>query len=158
MPGLLLGRALGGDGRAGVQGRHEVAADVRRAGPLGLLEEDQLLGRRGAPAAELLRPRDAGVPGVEQPALPAGVVGPLGRPVVVGGLGRQRRQRLVQPGPQLGPERRLLGVSFSLTTRLPFSTAQLVLSTLPTSLRGSASTTLEPHGHLVRREVGTAEI
>ena len=66
----------------------EVAADVGSAGPLGLLQEDELLGRGGAPAAVLLRPGDAGVAGVEQAALPAGVVGPPGRPVVAAGARR----------------------------------------------------------------------
>ena len=42
--GLLLGRALGDDRRARVEQADEVHADVRRPGPRGLLEEDQLLG------------------------------------------------------------------------------------------------------------------
>ena len=62
----------------------EVHADVGRAGAGGLLEVDQLLGERGAPAAVLRRPVDAGVAGLEQLPLPAGVVGPARRPVVAG--------------------------------------------------------------------------
>ena len=44
-----------------------------RAGPGGLLVEDQLLGRRRAPAAVLLGPVQARVARVEQPPLPVGV-------------------------------------------------------------------------------------
>ena len=73
MLGLLLVGALFDQGRARVQRADEVHADVRRAGPGGLLVEDQLLGRRRAAAAVLLRPVQARVPGVEQAALPVGV-------------------------------------------------------------------------------------
>ena len=59
---LLLGLGgLGHDRRSGVQQAHEVGADVGSAGPLGLLQEDQVLDGRGAPAAVLLRPVDPGV-------------------------------------------------------------------------------------------------
>ena len=75
MLGLLLLAGLGHDRRPGVQHADEVHADVGRAGERRLLEVDQLLGERRAPAAVLGRPVDAGVPRVEQLPLPAGVVG-----------------------------------------------------------------------------------
>src|SRR5690606_7970572 len=93
----------------GVQRRHEAAADVGGAGPLGLLEEDQLLRRGGAAPAVLLRPGHAGVAGLVEAALPAGVVGPLRLPVLERRLRWQRGQRLLQPPPQLAPEGLLLG-------------------------------------------------
>src|SRR5262249_38456240 len=98
--------------------------------------EDQLLGRRGAPAAVLGRPRDPGVAGVEQAPLPAGVVGPLGRPVLERRLGRQRGQGGVEPGPQLAPDSRLLGCLLQLQP----DPCKRPRCTLATSLRGSAST------------------
>ena len=73
MRGLLRVGALFDERRARVQRADEVHADVRRLGPRGLLEEDQLLGRRRAAPAVLLRPVQPRVPGVEQPALPVGV-------------------------------------------------------------------------------------
>ena len=57
--GLLLGAGLGHDRRPRVQRADEVHADVGRAGPRRLLEEDQLLDERGAAAAVLGRPVDA---------------------------------------------------------------------------------------------------
>ena len=83
---LLRGRPLGDDGRSGVQQADEVDADVGRAGPLALLLEDQLLDRVSAPPAALGRPVHAGVAGLEEQALPVGVVSGAGpaspRPVV----------------------------------------------------------------------------
>ena len=91
MRGLLLVGALFDERRARVQRADEVDADVRRAGPGRLLEEDQLLGRRRAAAAVLLRPVQARVAGVEQAALPVGVpLAPLG-PRVARRLRRERR-------------------------------------------------------------------
>ena len=62
-------------------------------GPGRLLEEDQLLGRRRAPAAVLRRPVQAGVAGVEQAALPVGVPLAARGPRVARRLRRERRQR-----------------------------------------------------------------
>ena len=76
---LLLVGALGHDRRARVEQPDEVHADVRRPGPGGLLEEDQLLARRQVAAAVLHRPVEPGVAGVEQPALPVGVPARGGR-------------------------------------------------------------------------------
>jgi len=77
---LLLG-ALGHEGRAGVGVAHEDDADVGRTRGGVLLLEDQLLRDGQAAAAVLDRPVEAGVPGLVQPALPPGVVGPPGCPV-----------------------------------------------------------------------------
>ena len=120
VPGPLLGRALGGDGRTGVQGADEVAAHVRCARPFGLLEEDQLLGGARTASAVLGRPGDACVAGVLQPALPGGVVGTLGGPVVVGRFGFQRGQLLGEPLTHLEPERLLLGRLLKSHLDLPF--------------------------------------
>jgi hypothetical protein len=65
---------------------HDEAEDVGgggRLGPSHLLAEDRLLDEGGAAAAELLRPREAGVAGFVQLALPfapelEGLVVPLG--------------------------------------------------------------------------------
>ena len=105
------GGAFGDQGRAGVELGDEVAAHVRRTRPLGLLDVDEVLGGRGAAAAELLRPVDPRVPGVEQRALPAGVVLAPPGPVVLLGLRRQRRHDLLEPRAQLPAKRFLfLGV------------------------------------------------
>ena len=79
-------------------------ADVGRAGPLALLLEDQLLDRRRAPPAALGRPVHAGVARVEEQALPGQVVGPPGRPVVVGRRRADTGQGGGQPGAQLVAE------------------------------------------------------
>ena len=102
--GLLRVGALFDERRARVQRADEVHADVRRLGPRRLLVEDQLLGRRRAAPAVLLRPVQPRVPGVEQPPLPVGVpLPPLG-PRVARRLRRERRQRRVEPRAQLGAE------------------------------------------------------
>ena len=62
---LLLARRLGRERRSGVEQPDEIHADVRRAGALGFLEEDQMLGRRRAAPAHLFRPVDPGIAGVE---------------------------------------------------------------------------------------------
>ena len=65
--------------RPGMEQPDEVHPDVGRVGPLELLEVDQLLDRARAAPAALDGPVDAGVPGVEQHALPRRVVGPARR-------------------------------------------------------------------------------
>src|SRR5205807_6967903 len=69
---LLIGRPLGDQGGAGVQGSHEVAADVGRARSFELFEEHQLLAGGGAAPAVFGWPADAGVSGGEEAALPTG--------------------------------------------------------------------------------------
>ena len=92
-----------------MQQADEVHPDVGRPGPLGLLEEDQVLGGRRAPAAELRRPVDARVAGVVEQPLPGGVVLAGGLPVVlVRGRAPMPGSDLVQPRPELGPELLLL--------------------------------------------------
>ena len=78
--------------------------DVRRPGPGGLLQEDQLLARRQVPTAVLLGPAEPGVPGVEEPALPVRVPGSAGDPVVTRRLRRQPRQLGGEPLPEVGAE------------------------------------------------------
>ena len=102
--GLLLRCALGDQRRARVQRADEVDPDVRRPCPRRLLEEDELLGRRRAPAAVLTRPRQARVAGVEEPALPVGVPDPALGPRVPRRLRRDRGQRRDQPLTELGAE------------------------------------------------------
>ena len=80
-PRPLLGGALDHDGGAGVQEPDEVHPDIGRMGPLELLQVDELLDRTGTPTAALDGPVDAGVAGVEEHALPGGVVGAPGGPV-----------------------------------------------------------------------------
>ena len=85
-------------------------AHVGRARRLGLLQEDQVLGGRGAPAARVGGPVQARVPGVVQHALPAEVVGAPARPVVGVGLRRAARgATLREPRPQPRPELLLFG-------------------------------------------------
>src|SRR3546814_19032382 len=62
-------------------GGHEVDADVGGARRCVLLEVDELLRRRQAPAAVLDGPVQPGVAAVVAEALPAGVVGAAGVPV-----------------------------------------------------------------------------
>src|SRR3546814_21122582 len=82
-------------------GGHEVDADVGGARRCVLLEVDELLRRRQAPAAVLDGPVQPGVAAVVEEALPAGVVGAAGVPVsrwrrrTVGGDG------VVEEGPDL---------------------------------------------------------
>ena len=101
MGGALRVGSLHDERRARVRLPDEVDPDVGGAGPARLLQEDQLLGGGGAPAAELARPVDPGVPGVEQRALPAGVVLAPRRPLVGAGLGREIGHRVGQPATHL---------------------------------------------------------
>ena len=150
-PALRLG-ALGDERRAGVHHPDEVDADVRRLGAGVLLEVHELLGDRQAAAAGLDGPRQPGVPGIEEAALPRGVVGPAGRPVA-----RWRRRAvighgLLEPGPHLGPEP-LVGFGVAQVHGQPFTASSGSVgsveskiartpprSTLPESVRGSTST------------------
>ena len=75
-------------------------AGLRRLGARHLLAEERLLHERGAAAAVLLRPREAGVAGLEQLLLP-------GAAVLEGGVvaGRVLTRVVVgEPGPQLVAE------------------------------------------------------
>ena len=105
---LLVG-GLHDDRWPAVEQTDEIDTHVGRAEPLGLLEEDQVLGRRGSAAPELLRPVDPRVPGVEQLALPRGVVRAARREVVLGRARGDRGQHLVQPRPQLVTKGELVG-------------------------------------------------
>ena len=103
--GLLLGRALGDEGRAGVHLADEADADLGGLRRRLLLEVDEVLAGAGALAAALDRPVDAGVAGLEQQALPVGLVGAAPGPVVLVGLGRKGGDDLGEPRAQLGAER-----------------------------------------------------
>src|SRR3546814_1632736 len=98
-------------------GGHEVDADVGGARRCVLLEVDELLRRRQAPAAVLDGPVQPGVAAVVEEALPAGVVGAAGVPVArwrrrtVGGDG------VVEEGPDLLAEG-LVGRSEEHTSEL----------------------------------------
>src|SRR5262249_51769006 len=104
VPRLLLRGALRDQRRPAVQESDEVHADVRRPGARDLLVVDELLGEREIAAAVLARPVDPRVAGVEEPALPAGVVGAARAPVVAGRRRAVRGNRLGEPCAQLGAE------------------------------------------------------
>src|SRR5439155_13710714 len=104
---LLLVGAVGDDRRPEHPDADHVE-DPRHAGAADLLVDRHLLDRPQALAAELLRPGDAGQAGLCELALP------LAPRLDVGVLvaGRRARRRLgfvlLEPGPDLGPERGLL--------------------------------------------------
>ena len=97
-PLLLLGRAEGDDRRA-EQRLADVADPARRPGPGVLLEVDDLLVQRQAPAAVLLRPADA------RPAVGAEVA--LPRPALVDGGVLVARAAPAPRGGELAGEARL---------------------------------------------------
>ena len=101
---LLLVRALGDERRAGVQQADEVHAHVGRAGALGLLDEDEVLGGCRAAAAVLLGPVDPRVPRVEQHPLPAGVPHAARGPVIGRRFRRVGGDGVLEPLAQLVAE------------------------------------------------------
>ena len=112
MMGLLLGRAFGDEGRAGMHLAHETHTDIGGLGRGCLLEEDQMLcGSRTAPAV-LGRPVHTRVSGLEQHALPHRVVLASARPVAGIGRGGECGDGARQPRAQLGAE---FGVGFGIT-------------------------------------------
>ena len=104
MSGTLLVVALGDESRARVQQADEVHSDVGRPGALALLEKDEVLGRRRAASAIVLRPVDPGVAGVVQLPLPGGVERSPSRPVVGRSLRWQHRKRACEPVAELEAE------------------------------------------------------
>ena len=105
--GLLL-LAAGAENRWGH--RPDSKLHRGRAGRLHLLDEDELVDRRLAEAAELLRPADAPPPLLEQPLVEAAGEGPVALVARLPHLGSQRgrhvpadeRPHLVAPGDLLG--------------------------------------------------------
>src|SRR3546814_19145799 len=85
-------------------GCHEVDADVGGARRCVLLEVDELLRRRQAPAAVLDGPVPPGVAAVVAEALPAAVVGAAGGPVTRWGRGAVGGDGVVEEGAAILPE------------------------------------------------------
>ena len=60
----------------------EVHSHIGSVGPLELLFEDEFFHGGTTPPATFYRPVDSGIAGIEQQALPMGVIGATTRPVI----------------------------------------------------------------------------